>query len=116
MPPTVNDRLKRLKTHPTVRLEEARAAIRARGQTLYDFGVGDPREATPDFIRQALVDAVPEVSGYATVEGARSLRGAAAGWIERRFGVALDPEADVLSTAGSKEAMPSWLMVTALPC
>jgi LL-diaminopimelate aminotransferase len=78
------------------------------------FSIGDPREETPDFIRQALRDAVPVVSSYPTVVGEPALRRACAGWVERRFGVQLDPDAQVLPVNGTKEAVFS-LAFSVLP-
>ena len=59
-------------------------------------------------IRQALVDGLREVMGYPKAEGLPELRGAIAGWCGRRFGVELDPDAEVIPTYGSKEAIFSF--------
>ena len=79
--------------------------MRAAGEPLIDFSIGDPREPTPEFIREALRQAVPEVSQYPTTAGLSELRGAVAGYVKRRFGVEVDPESQVLPVAGSKEAI-----------
>jgi succinyldiaminopimelate transaminase len=94
-----------LGTYPFVRLEEARARLRAAGVELIDFGMGEPREETPAFIREALVDAITPLAPYPTVPGLPELRAAIAGWTERRFGAALDPDTEVIPTMGSKEAV-----------
>ena len=90
-------------------LEELRhrvAALRAAGQTLLDFSIGDPDEPTPAFIRQALVDALGPVSRYPTTFGQAGLRQAIVDFLDRRHGVTgLDPDVHVLPTAGSKEAI-----------
>lgn len=86
-------------------LDERRRALAASGKRLFDFGVGDPREPTPPFVREALRAAVPEVSQYPSPLGTPGLRRAAAGWLRRRFAVGLDPESQVVATAGSKEAV-----------
>ncbi|MCK6528636.1 succinyldiaminopimelate transaminase [Myxococcota bacterium] len=101
----MNPVLLRLTTYPTVILDEAKDDLLRRGLPVYDFGVGDPREPTPPFLVEALRRAVPEVSQYPTVVGHPSLRGAIASWCRRRFGVALDPDSEVLPTSGSKEAI-----------
>jgi acetylornithine aminotransferase len=59
-------------------------------------------------IRQALVDAVEERLGYPLAVGLPELRAAIAAWIERRFGVVVDADSDVLPTLGSKEAIFSF--------
>jgi acetylornithine aminotransferase len=88
-----------------VELDERRRALVAAGKRLFDFGLGDPKEPTPPFLREALRAAVPEVSQYPSPFGTPGLRRAAAGYLDRRFGVRLDPEAQVLACAGAKEAI-----------
>src|SRR5262249_13411384 len=88
------------------RLDEIKEQLARRGSgEIFDFGVGDPVEPTPPFIRQALIDALDPVSQYPTVVGQRRLREAVAGWAERRLKVTLDPETQVLPANGSKEAI-----------
>jgi succinyldiaminopimelate transaminase len=86
-------------------LDNAKADLARRGVKVFDFGVGDPLEPTPPFIRQALIDALDPISQYPTVVGQPRLREAVAGWAERRLGVQLDPASQVLPAAGSKEAI-----------
>src|SRR5215471_12797274 len=86
-------------------LDEIKEDLARRGVEIFDFGVGDPIEPTPPFIRQALIDALDPVSQYPTVVGQRRLRAAIAGWAERRLQVSLDPDTQVLPAAGSKEAI-----------
>ncbi|MEZ6008091.1 MAG: succinyldiaminopimelate transaminase [Planctomycetota bacterium] len=101
----MNERIRRLRAYPMVELARRKAELVARGVDVLDFGTGDPIEPTAPFIRQALADAVPVISQYPSVEGTRSLRRACAAWAERRFGVALDPDREILPSGGSKEAM-----------
>lgn len=91
--------------YPLLRLDERRRELEQRGVELFDFGTGDPREPTDERIRQALTNAVPEVSRYPTVSGSRELREAFCGWMRRRHGVTLDPETEVIPANGSKEAI-----------
>jgi acetylornithine/N-succinyldiaminopimelate aminotransferase len=88
-----------------VELDERRRALAAAGKRLFDFGLGDPKEPTPAFLRDALRAAVPEVSQYPSAFGSPALRAAAAGYLARRFGVTVDPETQVLACAGAKEAI-----------
>ena len=88
-----------------VELDERRRALVAGGKRLFDFGLGDPKEPTPAFLREALQAAVPEISQYPSAFGTAALRKAAAGYLRRRFGVSLDPETQVLACAGAKEAI-----------
>jgi acetylornithine aminotransferase len=104
--------LEGLRTYPFMRLTEARRALVARGIDVVDFGIGEPREDTPPFIREALVAALEPRSTYPLTEGLPELREAIAGWVERRFGPALDPDTEVLPTLGSKEAIFHLAQVT----
>jgi N-succinyldiaminopimelate aminotransferase len=94
-----------LGTYPFVRLEQARARLRAAGVSLIDFGMGEPREETPAFIREALAAAITPVAPYPSAVGLPELRAAIAAWAGRRFGVTLDPDTEVIPTLGSKEAV-----------
>jgi succinyldiaminopimelate transaminase len=97
--------------YPFVRLEEAKRRKAAEGVRIFDFGMGDPREPTDPLIKRALVAALDETSGYPAAAGLPDLRQAVAGWCERRFGVALDPERELIPTYGSKEAIFSFAQV-----
>jgi succinyldiaminopimelate transaminase len=98
-------------TYPFVHLEEARRRLEAEGVPVIDFGKGDPQEPTDPRIRQALIDALDERLGYPLAAGLPELRRAAADWVERRFGVRLDPEHEVIPTYGAKEAIFSLAQV-----
>jgi succinyldiaminopimelate transaminase len=97
--------LSSLAAYPFVRLEEAKRDAAARGIELVDFGVGDPREPTPRLVRDALSAALGDSSRYPLAQGLPELREAIAGWAGRRFGVALDPDTEIIPTLGSKEAI-----------
>src|SRR2546423_12166681 len=92
-------------TYFSVLLDQAKEDLARRGVPIYDFGVGDPIEPTPPFIRQALIDALDPVSQYPTIVGQRRLRQSIAGWAERRLSVSLDPDKQIIPAAGSKEAI-----------
>src|SRR5438128_11224616 len=104
------------KQYFTVLLDQAKADLAARGQPIYDFGVGDPIEPTPPFIRQALIDALDPISQYPTVVGQRRLRQSIAGWSKRRLGVGLDPDTQLLPASGSQAGLlPMPLSVASPP-
>ena len=100
-----NPVLDRLGSYPIAELQEQARAMRTAGLPLIDFSVGDPREPTPAFIPRSLKDSVPVVSQYPTTSGLPELRRAVADYVHRRFGVRVDPDRNVLPTAGSKEAI-----------
>jgi succinyldiaminopimelate transaminase len=101
----LNPVLEGLATYPFVRLEQARRRLREAGADLIDFGMGEPREETPAFIRAALAEAIEPLSSYPSAEGLPELRTAIAGWVARRFRRRLDPDTEILPTLGSKEAI-----------
>lgn len=101
----VNPVLQGLGSYPIAAIQERARRLRGEGRHLVDFSIGDPREPTPGFIRQALIEAVPEISQYPTTRGLPELRRAVAGYVGRRFGVEVDPDSQVLPTTGSKEAI-----------
>jgi LL-diaminopimelate aminotransferase len=81
--------------------------LKAKGASVLDFGVGDPRAPTPTIVRERGRSAIDEhaTSGYPSYVGSMAFRKAAADWIGRRFGVTLDPAKHVTATIGSKEAV-----------
>ena len=97
--------LEGLQTYPFVRLTEAKRAVAARGVPVIDFGIGEPREETPAFIREACAAALGPRSSYPLAEGLPELRAAVAAWCARRFAADLDPDSEVIPTLGSKEAI-----------
>jgi succinyldiaminopimelate transaminase len=101
----MNQRLRNLQTYPMVELEARKRELAARGAKIFDFGTGDPKEPTPALIRDAFLRGTPEVSQYPSVAGKPAMRRAAAGYLERRFGVKVDPDQELLPTQGSKEAI-----------
>jgi len=104
-PLSLNPVLEGQGAYPLLRLDVRRRELQERGVELFDFGTGDPREPTDPAIRRALVDGVSEISQYPSAAGKRGLREAFRGWMERRHGVTLDPDTEVLPATGSKEAI-----------
>src|SRR5262249_51684095 len=98
--------MQQLEQYPFTRLDEWRA-----GRALIDFGIGDPREITPLFIREALAAAIEERSSYPRAAGRPELRRAIAAWIARPFGLGVDAAPELVPTLGSKEAIFSFAQV-----
>jgi succinyldiaminopimelate transaminase len=98
-------------TYPFVRLDEARRETAARGIQVIDFGMGDPNEATEPFIRAAVAASLPERCKYPRAIGLLELRRAIAEWCDKRFGVPVDSEYEVMPTYGSKEAIYSFAQI-----
>lgn len=103
---TSNPVLDELGGYPLARLQDLAGELRASGEVVHDFSIGDPDEPTPRFVRDTLRRAVGPISRYPTAAGQRALRRAVLGWLERRHGVTgLDPDTHVVPSAGSKEAI-----------
>jgi succinyldiaminopimelate transaminase len=103
--PRLNPILEQLTSYPIVELNRIRDGLRAEGRTIYDFGTGDPKEPTPAFIREAFLGALKEESSYPSIRGTPELREAISAYAQRRFGIDLDPDTQILPTSGSKEAL-----------
>lgn len=100
-------RIKRLPPYVFAIVNELKAAARARGEDIIDFGMGNPDQPTP----QHIVDKLCEVANrkdthrYSMSKGIPRLRRALSNWYKRRFDVDLDPETQVIATIGSKEGL-----------
>jgi len=81
--------------------------LKEKGIQPIDFGVGDPTTPTPELVREATKAGIERhrSSGYPSYIGSAEYRQAIADWMKRRFGVTLDPEREITSTIGSKEAV-----------
>lgn len=101
----MNPALDRAGSHPIAAIQQQVRDLRASGEEVIDFSVGDPVEPTWDSIPAAVRAAVPVVSQYPTTTGLAELRQAISGYVDRRLGVAVDPEAQVIPTSGAKEAI-----------
>lgn len=97
-------RLGELSPYALLVVGQWKEAVAARGLTLCDLSLGDPKEATPAFIRERLVHAVTPSSSYPPAHGTLGLRAAAAGWLHRRLGTDY-PQERVVPTSGSKEGI-----------
>ena len=91
---------------PWDRLEPAAAIARAHPDGIVDLSVGSPVDSVPRVVQEAL-SAAADSPGYPVTRGTRGLRAAAADWLARRHGVAVQPEA-VLPVIGTKELV-AWL-------
>lgn len=101
----MNPEIPRLSPYAFTQLRAKQDALREQGVQLINLGVGDPEDETPLFIREALVGAITPSSRYPTAAGLPELRQSVAAWVQRRYGVELDPERHVLPANGSKEAI-----------
>jgi N-succinyldiaminopimelate aminotransferase len=116
----MNPLLGRLHPYPFERLKELSSGIvPARDFKPIGLGIGEPRHATPELIEQALVKAMPGLSSYPATAGEPALREAFAAWLQRRYGVSVDPFTQTLPVNGSREALfalAQTVIDPTLPC
>ena len=100
-------RIKRLPPYVFAEVNAMKAAARAAGADIIDFGMGNPDLPTPPHIVEKLVEAVqdPRTHRYSNSRGIPGLRKALSGYYQRRFGVDIDPEREAIVTIGSKEGL-----------
>jgi aspartate/methionine/tyrosine aminotransferase len=99
------NRLLSLPSNVFAQMDQAKQLARSKGQDLIDLSLGssDLSVATPilESIGRSLQD--PSTHGYLLFHGTRPFRDAAAAWYERKFGLSVDPETEVLALIGSQE-------------
>jgi LL-diaminopimelate aminotransferase len=100
-------RMARIPPYLFAEIDRQVAAKRAAGVDVITLDIGDPDLPTPDVVVAAAVQALhdPANHRYPSYYGLRALRVAQADWYRRRFGVELDPDAEVLPLIGSKEGI-----------
>jgi len=106
----MNPLLARLQPYPFERLRQLFAGVTPNpAYRPISLGIGEPKHPTPAFIQQALVQALHtpghDLAGYPPTIGTPALRQAFTGWIQRRYGLELDPATQVLPVIGSREAL-----------
>ena len=103
-------RIRRLPPYVFEQVNRAKAAARNAGADIIDLGMGNPDLPTPAHVIEKLKDTVgkPRTDRYSASRGIPGLRRAQAAYYERRFGVRLNPETQVVATLGSKVPNPSY--------
>ena len=100
-------RIKRLPPYVFAIVNELKAAARARGEDIIDFGMGNPDQPTPKHIVDKLTEAAQrgDTHRYSMSKGVPRLRRAVCNWYKKRYDVDLDPETQAIVTIGSKEGL-----------
>ena len=98
-------RIERLPPYVFEEVNRLKAEARAKGEDIIDFGMGNPDMPTPEPIVKKLIETVgkPRTNRYSASRGIIGLRRAQAAYYKRRFGVALNPDSEIVVTLGSKE-------------
>ena len=110
-------RIKRLPPYVFAEVNKLKAQLRAQGQDIIDFGFGNPDLPTPQHVIDKLIETVqkPRVTGYSASRGIKGLRQACTRYYDRRFGVKLDAEDQVIATIGSKEGFANLAQAITAP-
>lgn len=110
-------RLKRLPPYVFAEVNKMKAAYRAEGRDIIDLGMGNPDSPTPKHIVEKLREVVLDgtTHGYSQSKGIPGLRKAQAAYYQRRFGVELDPNSEIVVTIGSKEGLANLAQAITSP-
>ncbi len=110
-------RIKRLPPYVFDIVNELKAAARARGEDIIDFGMGNPDQPTPKHIVDKLVEVTqrPDTHRYSLSRGIPRLRRAICNWYQSRYDVELDLESEAIVTIGSKEGLAHLALATVGP-
>ncbi|MDP3321769.1 MAG: aminotransferase class I/II-fold pyridoxal phosphate-dependent enzyme, partial [Bosea sp. (in: a-proteobacteria)] len=98
-------RIKRLPPYVFEQVNKIKAAERAKGVDIVDLGMGNPDLPAPKHVIEKLLETAgkPRTDRYSASKGIGGLRRAQAHYYDRRFGVKLNPDTQVVATLGSKE-------------
>jgi alanine-synthesizing transaminase len=110
-------RIRRLPPYVFAEVNAMKAAARAAGEDVVDLGMGNPDGAPPRHVIDKLceVAAKPNAHRYSASRGIPGLRKAQAAYYQRRFGVSLDPDTEVIVTLGSKEGLANLAQAITAP-
>ncbi|WP_293681157.1 LL-diaminopimelate aminotransferase [uncultured Phenylobacterium sp.] len=110
-------RIRRLPPYVLEEVNKIKARLRAQGTDIIDFGMGNPDMPTPKHIVDKLIETArdPKAGRYSASKGIIGLRRAMAGYYDRRFGVKLDPDTEVIATLGSKEGFANLAQALTAP-
>ena len=112
----MNPLLQRLHPDPFERWRELTSDLQPPpGLGPINLGIGEPKHATPRLVLDALKEGFPALSAYPPTMGEPRLREACARWLQRRYGVHVDPLAQVLPVNGSREALFAFAQVVIDP-
>ena len=111
-------RLERIPPYLFAELGRKRDELVGKGVDIINIGVGDPDHPTPAHIVQAMHEAIDDSSthNYPPYQGTKDYRKAVVDWMERRFGITgLNPDTEVVSSIGSKEAIHNTFLAFVEP-
>jgi alanine-synthesizing transaminase len=110
-------KIRRLPPYVFEEVNRVKARMRAAGADIIDFGMGNPDLPVPAHIADKLCEAAkkPRTNRYSASRGVFGLRKAMAGYYDRRFGVKLNPDTQIIATLGSKEGFANLAQAITAP-
>ena len=110
-------RIQRLPPYVFEQVNKLKYQARSDGADIIDFGMGNPDLPTPKHIVDKLVETVnnPKTHRYSASKGIPGLRQSQARYYERRFGVKLNPDTEIIATLGSKEGFANMAQAMVNP-
>jgi alanine-synthesizing transaminase len=110
-------RIRRLPPYVFEQVNRVKAAARNAGADIIDLGMGNPDLPTPAHVIDKLKDTIgkPRTDRYSSSRGIPGLRRAQAAYYDRRFGVKLNPETQIVATLGSKEGFANVAQAITAP-
>jgi alanine-synthesizing transaminase len=110
-------KIRRLPPYVFEPVNRIKAKARAAGADIIDLAMGNPDLPTPKHIVDKLTETVldPRTHRYSTSRGIPGLRKAQAAYYQRRFGVKLNPETEIVATLGSKEGFANMAQAITSP-
>ncbi|HEX5363981.1 MAG TPA: succinyldiaminopimelate transaminase [Gallionella sp.] len=106
----MNPDLQRLQPYPFQKLAKLFGEVKPNpGYSAISLSIGEPKHATPQFIKEALGAGLDGLANYPTTAGSDALRGTISEWLGKRYSIpALDAKTQILPVNGSREALFSF--------
>jgi N-succinyldiaminopimelate aminotransferase len=112
----MNPLLAKLQPYPFERLKQLFQSVTPNpAYRPISLGIGEPKHPTPEFIKSALTGALDGLAAYPATAGEPRLRESFAAWMQRRYGLSVNPATQLLPVNGSREALFAFTQVVVDP-
>ncbi|WP_147696072.1 succinyldiaminopimelate transaminase [Vogesella mureinivorans] len=112
----MNPHLDLLQPYPFQRLRGLLAGVTPPAELAHiNLSIGEPKHPTPDVVKNALIANLDGLAAYPATLGSDALRQACSSWLQRRYGIAVDPAREILPVCGSREALFSFVQAVIDP-
>ena len=112
----MNPHLDLLQPYPFQRLRGLLAGVTPPAELAHiNLSIGEPKHPTPDVVKNALIASLDGLAAYPATLGSDALRQACSSWLQRRYGITVDPAREILPVCGSREALFSFVQAVIDP-